>query len=248
MLAGLVPAPASKAADTACAASEPITLDRVTERGELTLSDGRTVRLAGLDLGAPPAEGGSWQTLLGQLTRDAELRISQPTEKDRWGRITAQVHVKPRESMEEAWLQAFLLEIGAVRLLPEPDAKPCWSALKAEEDKARLGKAGLWAATGAVLTPSAPEAILKKRGELAMVEGKIIGIGESRAVFYLNFGRSWRNDFTVIILKRQAKLFDSAGLKPANLANKQVRVRGVVDGQFGPRIELAMPEQIEVLD
>ena len=190
----------------------------------------------------------SWQVLLSRLTSDAAIRVSKPAEPDRWGRIAAQVYVAPRESHSEAWLQAFLLEIGASRLVPEPDVKPCWKSLKAEEDRARTAKTGLWGAPNAVFSPEDPAAILKKRGELAMVEGTIIGVGESRAVFYLNFGRSWRNDFTVLILKRQAKLFDSAGLKPQALAKKRVRVSGVVDGQTGPRIEASMPEQIEVLD
>ena len=229
-------------------AVESVIVDHADERGELTLRDGRKVRLAGLDLSVPPSDGTDWRSLLTLLTRDAAIRLSRPSEPDRWGRIAAQLHIRPHEAETEAWLQGFLLETGVVRLRPEPDAKPCWAALKAEEDRARGARVGLWAEPNAVLTSSTPEAIFKKRGRLAMVEGKIIGLGESRAVFYLNFGRSWRNDFTVIILKRQSKLFDSAGLKPSDLVDKRVRIRGIVDGQYGPRIEISGPEQIELLD
>lgn len=248
-LLGLVPMASSAAsANATCMPGEIVTIDHVGERGELTLGDGRIVRLAGLDLGVSPPGEHDWTSFLTRLTRDAAIRLGNTGEKDRWGRIGAQVYVKPQEAGTEAWLQGFLLEIGAARLLPEPEVKSCWVELRAEEDRGRLGKAGVWAEQGAILEPSAPEAILKKRGQLAMVEGKIIGLGESRAVFYLNFGRSWRNDFSVLILKRQAKLFDSAGLKPADLVRKRVRVRGIVDGLQGPRIEVSLPEQIEVLD
>ena len=228
--------------------SETVRVQRIGERNELLLDDGRSVRLAGLDLKLPPPEGGSWPVFLETLTQNAALRLEGVVGPDRWGRMHAQVFVKPDEADAEAWLQGYLLDSGTARLLPEMEARTCWVAMLNAENAARKEKRGLWAAHDVSFSSDQPADIFKKRGELAMVEGKILGIGESRAVFYLNFGRSWRNDFTVIILKRQMKQFESAGLKISDLAQKQVRVRGIVDGQYGPRIEASMPEQIEKLD
>ncbi|MBY0613298.1 MAG: hypothetical protein K2P80_14045 [Beijerinckiaceae bacterium] len=250
----LVPAGASRAegdaaAGSCAAASGPSQrLRGVSARNELLLDDGRSVRLAGLDLALPPPEGASWSEFLETLARNASLRLGAVSGPDRWGRTNAQVFVKPDEAESEAWLQGYLLDTGSARLLPEAEARSCWGAMIEAETAARKQKRGLWTASGAVFSSDRPADIFKKRGELAMVEGKIIGIGESRAVFYLNFGRSWRNDFTVIVLKRQMKQFESAGLKISELVDKSVRVRGIVDGQYGPRIEASMPEQIEKLD
>lgn len=236
--------------EPACVIStdETATLSQISERNELSLKDGRLVRLAGITLGSLPQGESSWPDFLTKLTQDSTIRLALSGEKDRWGRYSAQVFVKPHEANAEAWLQGFLLEIGAARLLPENEARKCWQEMRKLEEQARKAKLGLWALKDAVLKSSEPAAILRKRGQLAMVEGKIIGIGETRGVFYLNFGRSWQNDFTVIVLKRQLKLFEAASIHPRGLESKYIRVRGIVDGQNGPRIEAALPEQIEKLD
>ena len=240
----------ARAETSACAtpAGEPARLDRIGDRNEIVLRDGRVVRIAGLDFGQAPPEGDGWPDYVALLTRNADLRLAILGDRDRWGRIPAHIFVRPDEAATEAWLQGYLLESGAARLRPEPDSVSCWSAMRSLEDGARTAKLGLWSSAAAVDTSARPAEMVAKRGTLAMVEGKIIGIGESRAVFYLNFGQSWRNDFTVIVLKRQTKQFEAAGLKPGELVGKQVRVRGVVDGRDGPRIEASMPEQIEKLD
>ena len=214
----------------------------------MVLEDGRVLKLLGIAMQEPPPEDAGWPEFLERLTNHSSLGVLIAGEKDRWGRYGAQVFVRPDEAQSEAWLQGYLLATGAARLLPEGGLKDCWPAMKAEEDQARIGKLGVWSKPDAVQKSSEPKRILEKRGLVAMVEGKIVAIGESPAVFYLNFGQSWRNDFTVIILKRQSKQFESSGIHIKDLVNHTIRVRGVVDGTNGPRIEASLPEQIEKLD
>ena len=49
-------------------------------------------------------------------------------------------------------------------------------------------------------------------------------------------------------MKPDVKIFEKNGLSPTALAGHRVRVRGVLDMRFGPQIEIADPEAVEVLD
>jgi hypothetical protein len=64
---------------------------------------------------------------------------------------------------------------------------------------------------------------------------------------YLNFGRVWREDFTVVIERPGLRIFETAGIDPLSLDNMVIRVRGWIESADGPRIEVTHPEQIEVL-
>ena len=90
--------------------------------------------------------------------------------------------------------------------------------------------------------------MLAEQGHFALVEGKVVSVRESGATIYLNFGRRWSTDFTVTILKRNARSFTAAGLEPKTLAGRRVRVRGWIEERGGPWIEATRPEQIEFTD
>ena len=64
---------------------------------------------------------------------------------------------------------------------------------------------------------------------------------------YLNFGRTWKQDFTAVIDRAALALFSGSGIDPLQLGGALVRVRGWVDIHDGPRIDVTHPEQIEVL-
>ncbi len=86
------------------------------------------------------------------------------------------------------------------------------------------------------------------RGRFALVEGKVLSVRESGATIYVNFGRRWTRDFTVIILRRLGKAFTTAGVEPKKLEGRRIRVRGWIEQRGGPIITAEAPEQIEVLD
>jgi len=73
-------------------------------------------------------------------------------------------------------------------------------------------------------------------------------VRESGATIYVNFGRRWTRDFTVIILKRVSRAFTAAGVEPKQLEGHRIRVRGWIEQRGGPVISAEAPEQIEVLD
>ena len=93
-----------------------------------------------------------------------------------------------------------------------------------------------------------PTALLAALGKFAIVEGKVISVRESGGTIYVNFGRRWSEDFTVTILKRNARKFTDGGMEPKRLEGRVVRVRGFIEERGGPWIEAAIPQQIEIAD
>ncbi len=243
----LHPAQAEQANHCTADLALPATIKTITADGLFELEDGRHLRLSGIDYSSKTGAATN-PAILEQLTSNAQIKVIEAAAKDRWGRVAAHIFVKPDEATEEAWLQGFLMEEGLARRDLDARTDPCAAALKTLEAVARKEKRGLWAEKLAVIPSTTPAEILKKRGELAYVEGQVIGIGETRSVYYLNFGKSWQKDFTIVVLKRHLKLFDAAGLSPRSLDLKHVFVRGIVDGDAGPRIEVQHPDQIEIRD
>jgi hypothetical protein len=86
------------------------------------------------------------------------------------------------------------------------------------------------------------------RGRFALVEGRVLSVRESGATIYVNFGRPWTRDFSVIILRRFGRAFAAAGLEPTSLAGRRIRVRGWVEQRGGPITATQAPEQIELLN
>ena len=206
-----------------------------TERGELRLEDGRALRLAGLDAPAPDA----WLDRIAErwAARDVRIALLAPA-PDRWGRWLADVQGGDGESLADD-----LLAAGLVRVKPEFETRACEAARLALERPARERRLGLWAAPGAVLSAADGAALAAADGRFVVVEGRVRRIGQGRSRVYLDFGG--RGGFTVIALRKAEAAFQRRGLAFSSFAGQSVRVRGVLDGRFGPRIELADPLMIE---
>jgi endonuclease YncB( thermonuclease family) len=241
------PARAQTPASCAYSPQEIVQITKINSDNSIQLDDGRVIKLAGIDETSRSILSKTY-LLLNQLTPSAQIKISTGGVKDRWGRIGAHVFITPNEAQEQAWLQGFLLQFGHSRLSLEAHTDPCIQAMKALETEAINQKQGLWAENFAIIESSNAAELLKRRGELVHIRGSIVGIGETRTVYYLNFGTSWQKDLSIVILKRHMKLFDEQSLSPRSLDRKQVYIRGIVDGDVGPRLEVSRPDQIEKLD
>jgi hypothetical protein len=245
----LICAPATAQTPASCFTlpQEIVQITKINFDNSIQLDDGRVIKLAGIDETSRSILSKT-HILLNQLTPSAEVKISTNGVKDRWGRIGAHVFIKPHEADVQAWLQGFLLQFGHSRLSLEANTDPCIQAMKTFETEAINQKQGLWAEPFAIIESSNVAELLKRRGELVHIRGQVVGIGETRTVYYLNFGTSWQKDLSIVILKRHMKLFEPAGLSPRSLDRKLVYIRGIVDGDVGPRLEVSRPDQIEKLD
>ena len=195
--------------------------------------------------------------------------ISGQRKKDRYGRLPAQVFVKPRVNdsiADEAapgqqqqrtaqekpthlfWVQAYLVANGLARAYAQPGNALCISQLIALEDQARKARIGFWRdGTFRVHRVANIEGLRRLVGSYQIVEGRVLRQGRSRSRVYLNFGTDWRRDFTIGIELRLMKTFANAGVDVKKLRTRFVRIRGWLSWRRGPFIDAVTPAQIELL-
>jgi endonuclease YncB( thermonuclease family) len=228
----------------------------VTDGRTFILADGRTVRLAMIEVPVLPPPGSALQhqtpagdrsrTALGELVEGQNLLIAQ-FGTDRFGRVLARAYLPDGRGPKA--VETGLLAAGLAFVSPYAGNHNCVADMIAAERAARGAKLGLWAdADFTTRNADDPDAVRSARGRFAIVEGKVVSVRESGATIYVNFGRRWDEDFTVTISKRNERLFAGSGLMPKSLAGRRVRIRGVVEERGGPWIEAILPGQIEIVD
>ena len=212
-------------------------LAAVGERMELKFEDGRAARLAGLDVSATRASDALGRGWLGQPVEVAPLAPGP----DRWGRWPVDV-VNARG--ESASLE--LLDAGAARVRPEFETRGCEIERLDHESAARAAREGLWSEPGAILDAADLESLARNDGRFVIIEGAVRRVGAGRSRVYLDFGR--RGGFTAVVARKWEPSFGRLGIQLGALAGRVVRVRGILDNRFGPRIEITDPLMIERVD
>ena len=206
----------------------------------LELADGTRLRLSGILV--PPAQADAASALAKELVRaPAEVLIEpEALARDRHGRVRAQVTLRDGTSLQDR-----LLAAGLALVASEPGAARHAARMLQVEDRARSAGRGLWGRSDApVFEVGGREPPV---GSFAIVRGRVLAVGESRAHIYLNFDDEWWRDFTLRI--RRPELEEVLGRSGAEgFVGRLVEARGVVMAAGGPLIELSHPEQIEVLE
>jgi endonuclease YncB( thermonuclease family) len=211
---------------------DAVTVASVSDGRTFLTTDGREVRLAGIET---PGRKAALEALIGG--KPVTLKRTGKGD-DRYGRILAY------GTLGDASIEEQLLRAGDAYVASRVGSKGCADALFAAERTAREAKRGLWA--DPELGPKSAanrDEISRVKGQFAVIEGLVQSVRESGGAVYLNFGTYYTRDFSVTVLKRNA-----ARLSPKQLEGKQVRVRGVVEMRRGPFIEVERPEQIETIE
>jgi endonuclease YncB( thermonuclease family) len=216
-----------------------VTVRAVLDGRTLLLTDGREVRLAGIEV-SPESKPALEAHIAGR-----EITLKGKT-TDRYGRFVAYAYAGSGPS-----LQAQLLRQGRARVAARIGEKigdtGCAAELFAAETAARAARLGLWGEPHYLPRKAGnPAEILGERGRFTLVEGRVLSVRESGSVIYVNFGRRWSEDFTVTVLKRSERAFSAAGIELKKLAGRNVRIRGYIEERGGPWIEATRPEQIEI--
>ena len=231
------------------------TVKAVYDGNTLLLDSGIVVRLNGIRAPLPAGKrAGSVAEPLADKAREAlaALVLSQPVrlgldeeETDRYGHMEAQVFL---DRPGGDWINQQMAMRGYARALPLPKTLRCFNELIAAEATARANRLGIWADPYYSVRDAAdPAALAGRVGHYEVIEGEIVGTGESHGRVYLDFGRVWKDDVTAIIDQKARSLFAGAGLDPLSSKGRRVRIRGWVENRDGPLIELSLPEQVEVL-
>jgi endonuclease YncB( thermonuclease family) len=212
----------------------------------VTLTDGRELRLAGLDV----PQGFDATAALQGLIGGREVALARlGADRDRYGRLVAVV-VRKGDPLDIGHsVQTALLGQGMARVAARVGDPGCARTLQAAESRSRQAGLGLWSRPDYVVRNALdPAAILALRGRFAAVEGKVASVRESGGTIYVNFSSRWSSDFTATVTKRQEKAFAGAGVPLKKLTSQHVRIRGIVEERAGPWIEASAPEQIEILE
>jgi hypothetical protein len=207
-------------------------------RAEILLDDGRWLRLAGLYMAEPEAA----RALLVRDWIGKRVALALvAAEPDRWGRWLADVSTLDGESAAVA-----LLSEGFARARPEFETRGCEGERLDAESAARAAGQGVWARPDAVLGAADLDALRVNDGRFVVVEGVVRRVGAGRSRVYLDFGR--RAGFTVVVARKLAPAFERLGVAVSAFAGRTVRVRGVLETRFGPRIEVNDPLMIETVE
>lgn len=245
IIAAVAFAVAAPAAACPAAGDPTVRVVAVPEPLVLVLADGRTVRLAGVTLaGLEEAGGAMSRAALTALALGRDVRLAPVGGGlDRYGRTVARV-VRADDGADVA---VALAAGGAALAGGAPRDDGCGRPVLTAEAAARRARRGGWSdGTFAVLVAGDPE-LAGNAGRYVIVEGRVLSVGRAGRIHYLNFGRRWTLDFTVVIAESDAQALEQAGFAPASLAGVRVRVRGWLEARDGGLLQLTRPSDIERL-
>ena len=139
-----------------------------------------------------------------------------------------------------------MLRAGLARVYSFADNRAKVAEMLTLERRARSARRGIWAHPFYRILDHGEAA--GRANSFQLVEGRVLSAAPTRARVFLNFGRNWRTDFTIVVERRHLRAFEARERTLLRLAGKRVRVRGWLKRRNGPMISVSHPEQIEVLD
>jgi endonuclease YncB( thermonuclease family) len=219
-------------------ADGPFGVVRVLDGDTIQISDGRTVRLLGVDT---PEKGEPWaeeaRLWLVEQSLEREVILKECAERDKYGRTLALLDSSGRKLN----LELAGAGLGVPMLIP-----PCGNMVADKVLEASASaleqRRGIY---GSGLYDPVPHyragEIQKKKG---VVFGKVLNIHKGKKAVHLNFGSDWKTDFTAVLFARGQSRYRSLGLDPGDLVGRNVYVLGKVEQYYGPQIVVNSPEQM----
>ncbi len=236
------------------AKAEPATVASVSSNFGLLLADGRRASLAGLEF--PRSVGAARDAALTRLIawlEGAQVFVEPlATAPDRWGNLPAQVIAASSEKPSAPLVSVgvALLGEGLARYRPDRAVAPCAKAFLQAEARPRAQQAGAWAEDPEIDASTASEATLEaladKKG-MTVLAGRVASIGETTGAMYLNFGKNRGREACAVISRKNMPIFLAQGWILRSLLGRRIRIRGLIETNNGPRIEISSPAEIELL-
>lgn len=145
------------------------------------------------------------------------------------------------------WLQGAMVLAGLARVYTFADNRSLIPDLLQRELQARAEQRGIWAHPYYGVRQANDPELIELTNHFELVEGKILNVAAHRARWYLNFGETWREDFTITIDREHDPVFENSGFDLNQLEGADIRVRGWIMEDGGPMVRVDHPEAIEVL-
>jgi hypothetical protein len=116
-----------------------------------------------------------------------------------------------------------------------------------DEEYAMKNKLGLWSEDNKIFINKSEleENSWYYRNHFKVVEGEVVDVKVVNDKLYINFGDDWKSDFTVKVLKKNLKNFES--LDFLSLKGKTILVKGWIEFYNGPLMEIYNPSHIKVM-
>jgi endonuclease YncB( thermonuclease family) len=236
---------------TLAGCGEGVALDRLAagERGkvvsvgsgdEVALDNGLAVRLSGIETPWMDEPGGAGaQADLSRLVLGREVQLFYGgVRRDPRGRALAQVRlVDGRE-----WVEGALLRDGWARVRTFADNRALARTMLDDEAAARRARRGLWAMPEYEVR--LPQEVGRELRGYQIVEGRVASVTPARSGTYLDFTRD-HSGFAAVVDPHAVGDLAAAGIAPASLAGRLIRVRGMIGWDGLMRID--HPEPIELL-
>lgn len=242
-LAAMLAAAAAQACEPPAGATGA-RLASIDERGDILLTDGRLVRLVGIAW--PPAHQPGARARLARavalLVQDAELVAGADARTDRWGRQAVQLFAGPE------WVQGRLVEDGHVLAWPEAAGRGCWPQLLERDMLARDGGLGVWSALGRRPLGDARNMSEGGFARRLVFEGVVRSVRPGRSVTFVNFTGPRGVTPSWFVSKRLSADFSRSGRDVATFQGKRLRLRAEYSANPTPRLRVATPDGVEVLD
>lgn len=119
----------------------------------------------------------------------------------------------------------------------------CSKRWHSAEKRARASGIGVWSEKYPIKTSEANPST----NGYALFYGRILHAQEARRYVYLNFGASWKTDFTIRVPKRAVKRINKSGIDLLALEGRLVEARGFMFEENGPMIEITEAAALEIL-
>jgi len=213
---------------------ETATVEKVVDGDTLRLTDGRLIRLIGINTPEMAKKGSDEEpfanqaklavkSLLEESTREGVTTVGlqyDAERKDRYGRTLAHVYLQDGRN-----LQANLLSNGLAAQIVVPPNLGHRKCYRDAELEGKVSHEGVW---GSIFQPIPVEKLPRDMKGFRVISGRVTRIGESRKSIWLNFPRhpdeGKREGVAVRIARKDLSYFKQ--WKPGSLKNKTIIVRG----------------------
>lgn len=226
------------------------TVTEIIDGDTIRLDNGIVVRYLGIDTPEKRIKKGErWIDAPQPFSREAteanralvlgkQVTVEYDVERrDKYGRTLGYVF------SGDVLVNRALLEQGYAVLYSRPPNVKYVDELVAAQAQARREGRGLWGAYERLDAGDAGQYV----GQIRSVRGRVSGTYRSSECVFLNFGKDWRTDFTVVIFNNSLPAFGKKGIDPVSFyKGKTVEVTGRIREYNGPEIIVNIPEEIVI--
>ncbi len=157
---------------------------------------------------------------------------------DKYGRLLGYCFVRNK------FVNAKLIEEGYAVVYTRPPNVKYTDLFLSLQQKARRERKGLWGSYEVIESRNAYQYI----NQIRTVRGVVLSTYMSKKALYLNFGKDYRKDFTIVIFKDCYSQFSKIGIDPLTFyKGKTVEVTGRIRSYNGPEIIASSPFDIRIV-